>query len=168
MSDGTATLRFLDPNTLAETRRITVRDKGRPLYDLNELEYVVDGPHVAQPPPAVKPKESPSPPAVKSKESPPRAGVPHADSDSQPGAAGPQIFANIWQSDTIVVIDPDTGRVTGRLDLSALYPRPRGSEAVLNGIAFLPQSRHLLITGKLWPKLYEIELTPAPAAKGQQ
>ena len=158
MSDGTATLRFLDPNTLAETRRVTVRDSGRDVRQLNELEYVADGPHVAQPPPAVK-----------SKESPPRAGVPHAetgvDSDSQPRAAGPQLFANIWGTDSIVVIDPANGQVTGWLDLTHLWPlsdRP-SNEFVLNGIACLPKSNHLLITGKCWPKLYEIELIARPS-----
>jgi glutamine cyclotransferase len=130
MSDGSATLRFLDPNTLAETRRVTVCEDGRDVTLLNELEYV------APPPPGL------------------------ADSDSQPRAAGPQIFANIWGSDSIVVIDPATGRVTGWLDLTYLWPladRP-SPEFVLNGIAYLPHSGHLLITGKCWPRLYEIEL----------
>jgi len=143
MSDGTANLRFLDPNTLTETRRVTVRDNGRNVTLLNELEYVADGPHVAQPPPAVKPKGSP-----------PRAGVPHAEK-----GAG-LIFANILYSDFIVIIDPGTGQVTGRLDLTYLWPlsnRP-SPEFVLNGIAWLPKSNHLLITGKCWPKLYEIQL----------
>lgn len=158
MSDGTAALRFLDPNTLTETHRVTVRENGRDISALNELEYVADGPHVAQPPPAVK-----------SEESPPRAGVPHADSDSQPRAAGPQIFANIWGTDSIVVIDPNTGQVTGRLDLTYLWPvsdRP-SPEFVLNGIAWLPKSGHLLITGKCWPKLYEIEIIEPPPTSQQ-
>jgi glutaminyl-peptide cyclotransferase len=140
MSDGTATLRFLDPNTLAETRRVTVRDGGHDVTLLNELEYVA----------------------------PPPSGV--VDSDSQPRAAGPQIFANIWGSDAIVIIDPNTGRVTARLDLTYLWPisdRP-SPEFVLNGIAYLPKSNHLLITGKCWPKLYEIELTPGLTADGQR
>jgi len=144
MSDGTATLRFLDPNTLAETHRVTVRDNGQDITELNELEYVPDGPHGAQPPPAVN-----------SEESPPRAGVPHAEQ-----GAG-RLFANIWYSDSIVVIDPATGQVTGWLDLTYLWPaasRP-SDQFVLNGIAWLPKSNHLLITGKCWPKLYEIELT---------
>jgi glutamine cyclotransferase len=64
LSDGTSTLRFLDPNTYAETGRIEVRDQGRPVPYINELEFIADGPPVAQPP------------AVKSEESPPRAGVP--------------------------------------------------------------------------------------------
>jgi glutamine cyclotransferase len=131
MSDGTAALRFLDPNTLAGTRRVTVRDSGREVTQLNELEYVA----------------------------PPPSGV--VDSDAQPRAAGPQIFANIWGTDSIVVIDPASGQVTGWLDLTHLWPisdRP-SPEFVLNGIAYLPKSGHLLITGKCWPKLYEIELT---------
>ncbi len=126
-SDGTAILRFLDPNTFVETGRIEVRDEGRPVQGLNELEYVA----------------------------PPPSGV----IDSQPGAAGPQVYANVWPTDEIVIIDPKTGRVTGRLDLSALYPRPEDSEAVLNGIAWIPETNRLLVTGKLWPKIYEIELT---------
>jgi len=84
-------------------------------------------------------------------------------SDSQPGAAGPQVFANVWPTDQIIVIDPKSGQVTGRLDLSTLYPRPEDSEAVLNGIAWIPKTKHLLVTGKLWPKVYEIELVePSP------
>jgi glutamine cyclotransferase len=136
LSDGTATLRLLDPNTCAETGRLVVRDHGRPVASLNELEYV------AQPPPAVK-----------SEESPPRAGVPQ-------GQAGPRIFANIWPTDQIVILDPETGRVTGRIDLSGLWtpPEDEQGEAVLNGIACLPETKHFLVTGKLWPRLYEIEL----------
>ncbi|MBP7053072.1 MAG: glutaminyl-peptide cyclotransferase [Phycisphaerae bacterium] len=145
-SDGTATLRFLDPNTFVETGRIEVRDQGRPVRGLNELEYV------ASPPSGV----------IDEYVAPPPSGV----IDSQPGAAGPQgfeagpqVFANVWPTDMIVVIDPKTGRVTGRLDLSRLYPRPEDSENVLNGIAWIPETKHLLVTGKLWPKVYEIELT---------
>ncbi len=117
MSDGTATLRFLDPNTLAETRRATVREDDRDVSLLNELEFI------------------------------------HG-----------RVFANIWSSDSIVMIDPTTGQVTGRLDLAWLWPlsdRP-SPEFVLNGIAYIPKSGHLLITGKCWPRLYEIELSPLP------
>jgi glutaminyl-peptide cyclotransferase len=112
-SDGTATLRFLDPNTYAETGRVDVRDGDQPVSGLNELEFI--------------------------------AGL---------------VFANVWPTDRIVAIDPGTGRVRGWLDLSALYPRPDDSEDVLNGIAYMPETGRLLVTGKLWPKLYEIELTP--------
>ena len=154
MSDGTATLRFLDPNTFAETCRITVRDEGRPLYDLNELEFIPD---------ETKPSSQLTVPSPQF----PANSQPTTDNHQPAGGSHGSIFANIWQSDSIVVIDPDTGRVTGRLDLSTLYPRSYGSDAVLNGIAFLPQSRHLLLTGKLWPKLYEIELIKQPPASQQ-
>jgi glutamine cyclotransferase len=142
LSDGTATLRFLDPNTYAETGRLEVRDQGRPVERINELEFIPDDPHVAQPPPAMK-----------SEESPPRAGVPQVQSEGS-------IYANIWQTDRIAIIDPQTGRVTGWINLSGLYTPPANEreEAVLNGIAYLPQTRHLLVTGKLWPRIYEIEL----------
>ncbi|MCX5643103.1 MAG: glutaminyl-peptide cyclotransferase [Phycisphaerae bacterium] len=113
LSDGTAILHFLDPNTYAETGRLQVRDQGRPVPNLNELEFI-DG----------------------------------------------VVYANIWQTDRIAIIDPKTGRVTGWIDLSGLYtpPAEEEGEAVLNGIAYLPQTRHLLVTGKLWPRMYEIEL----------
>jgi len=149
MSDGTATLRFLDPNTFAETRRITVRDEGRPINDLNELEFIPDETELS------------SQLTVPSSQSPANS-QPTTDNRQLARGSHGSIFANIWYSDSVVAIDPETGRVTGRLDLSALYPRPYGSEAVLNGIAFLPQSRHLLVTGKLWPRIYEIELSPPP------
>jgi glutamine cyclotransferase len=142
LSDGTATLHLLDPNTYAETGRLEVADRGRPIRGLNELEFVPESPPVAQPPPAVN-----------SEGSPPRAGVPQG-----------LLFANIWPTDHIVVICPKTGRVTGWLDLTGLYAGagPRHSDAVLNGIAYMPETRHLLVTGKLWPRLYEIELEPPP------
>lgn len=144
-SDGTAKLRFLDPNTFTETGRIDVRDRGRPVRGLNELEFIPDMTHVAQPP---------SP--VNSEESPPRAEAP------QVNATTGLIFANVWPTDHIVIIDPKTGRVTGRLDLASLHPHSDDSEDVLNGIAYLPESRHLLVTGKLWPRMYEIEIASQP------
>ncbi len=74
------------------------------------------------------------------------------------------VFANIWLSDRIARIDPTTGAVTGWLDLSALkqqagISRQREAEgAVLNGIAYRPETGTLLVTGKWWPKLFEIRL----------
>jgi glutamine cyclotransferase len=112
MSDGTATLRWLDPETFRETARITVTDRGAPIEYLNELE-VIKG----------------------------------------------EIYANIWSSDRIAIIDPGSGRVTGWVDLSGLLPAvDRAGVDVLNGIAYDPASSRLFVTGKLWPTLFEIRL----------
>ncbi|HEY0897449.1 MAG TPA: glutaminyl-peptide cyclotransferase [Sphingobacteriaceae bacterium] len=71
-----------------------------------------------------------------------------------------RIFANVYQTDMIVVIDPRTGAVTGQIDLSGLYPadtRNAGAD-VLNGIAYDPGSGALYVTGKKWDKLFQIRL----------
>ncbi len=125
LSDGTATLRLLDPNTFAETGRVEVRDRDRPVRRINELEFIAD--------------------------------------PEQPCGDG-RIYANIWPTDYIAIIHPKTGRVTGWIDLTGLYTAAngRGSEDVPNGIAYIPETKHLLVTGKLWPKLYEIDLVDRP------
>jgi glutaminyl-peptide cyclotransferase len=70
-----------------------------------------------------------------------------------------EIFANIWQTDRVVRIDPITGQVLGWLDLSGLLtPEERATADVLNGIAYQPAGERLFVTGKLWPKLFEIRL----------
>ena len=113
MSDGSDSLRFLDPATFDERRRLKVTAAGVPLRALNELEYVKG-----------------------------------------------EIFANVWQTDYIARIDPKTGRVTGWVDLQGLLPaRDRASTDVLNGIAYDAAGDRLFITGKLWPRLFEITLT---------
>ena len=73
-----------------------------------------------------------------------------------------EIFANIWQTDDIIRIDPETGEVLGWIGLSGLLPEEeRTAETnVLNGIAFDPDANRLFVTGKLWPKVYEIRLVP--------
>ena len=73
-----------------------------------------------------------------------------------------QIYANIWHSDRIVRISPATGRVLGWIDLSGLLPQSERSspEAVLNGIAYDSVHDRLFVTGKLWPKLFEIKVVP--------
>ena len=73
-----------------------------------------------------------------------------------------QIFANVFLRDYIVRISPGSGQVTGVLDLSQLHPRRnwRTSEDVLNGIAYDAESDRLFVTGKNWPKLFEIRLLP--------
>lgn len=114
MSDGTAQLRFWDPETLAELGRLNVTDRGEPVVHLNELEWVKG-----------------------------------------------EIFANIWLTDRIARIDPATGRVTGWIDLTGLLPpgdRIPGYTDVLNGIAYDAQRDRLFVTGKRWPKLFEIKI----------
>lgn len=70
-----------------------------------------------------------------------------------------RIYANVWQQDIILEIDPVTGQVTGEVDLSELAVQHNvNQEAVLNGIAYNARNRTLLVTGKLWPVLYEIKL----------
>ncbi len=118
LSDGTATLRFFDPDTFHELRRVNVKDNGKPVTELNELEYI------------------------------------HGE-----------IYANIWHADRIARISPATGRVIGWIDLKGLMPRSQLSddEAVLNGIAYDAVHERLLVTGKLWPKIFEIALVPEKA-----
>ena len=117
MSDGSAQLRFLDPATLKETGRVTVRDGGAPVEHLNELEYVKG-----------------------------------------------EVFANVWLTDRIVRISPKDGRVTGWIDLAGLLTPAERSEVqraggVLNGIAYDAAGDRLFVTGKLWPRVFEIKLT---------
>lgn len=74
--------------------------------------------------------------------------------------AGGEIYANIYQTDEIVRISPESGAVTGSLDLSALRKQlPNSSRAeAMNGIALDPATGHLIVTGKLWPKMFEIKI----------
>lgn len=74
--------------------------------------------------------------------------------------ANEKIYANIWMTNQIVVIDAKTGKVEKRIDLSELVPEStkENIEAVANGIAYEPNSKKLLVTGKLWPKMYFINL----------
>ena len=113
MSDGSAELRFWDPETLKETGRITVTDEGQPVRDLNELEWVKG-----------------------------------------------EIYANVWQTDRIARIDPASGKVVGWIDLTGLLsPADRSSLTdVLNGIAWDDKGGRLFVTGKRWPKLFQIRL----------
>jgi len=70
-----------------------------------------------------------------------------------------EIFANVWQTDTIARIAPDTGKVTGYIDLRGLLsPAERAHTDVLNGIAYDAARDRLFVTGKWWPKLFEIRL----------
>jgi glutaminyl-peptide cyclotransferase len=74
-----------------------------------------------------------------------------------------EVFANVWQTDRIVRISPKTGRVTGWIDLGGLLsPREAQNVDWLNGIAYDAASDRLFVTGKLWPKLFEIVIVPKP------
>lgn len=74
-----------------------------------------------------------------------------------------QIYANVWPTERIARISPKTGRVIGWIDLRGLLPQQDNvmQVDVLNGIAYDKEKRRLLVTGKLWPKLFEIKLIPA-------
>jgi glutamine cyclotransferase len=114
MSDGTAQLRWLNPLTLKEQHRIQVSVRGRPVDQLNELEWVKG-----------------------------------------------EVWANIWQTNLIARIDPASGKVTGFIDLSGLlseHDKIASHADVLNGIAYDAASDRVFVTGKLWPRLYEIQL----------
>jgi len=117
LSDGTATLHFLDPESFETLRSVEVRNARGPVSMLNELEWV--------------------------------EGV---------------ILANVWQQDVIVEVDPATGAVRRELDFGPLVAREgkQGPDAVLNGIAYDPGTRRLFVTGKLWSRVYEVELTGGP------
>ncbi|MEM8561223.1 MAG: glutaminyl-peptide cyclotransferase [Pseudomonadota bacterium] len=77
-----------------------------------------------------------------------------------------RIWANVWQTDRIVMIDPDTGVVDGVVNLKGLLPIPerRGDTDVLNGIALNPADGGIWVTGKHWPWMYRIELVPVSTA----
>lgn len=112
MSDGTPTLRFLDPTTFAEMSRVSVQADSLLVAGLNELEFV-EG----------------------------------------------EIYANVWLTDRIAIITPETGRVRAWIDLAELLPaEDRPSADVLNGIAYDDAGDRLFVTGKFWPSLFEIEL----------
>lgn len=119
MSDGTANLYFMNPETFEMTGRMEIIDKNGPVTRLNELEYIRG-----------------------------------------------DIYANVWQTDNIAIIDPETGRVKGWINLANLSKLAGGDKATktLNGIAYDKDTDRLFVTGKLWPKIYEIDLIPLTPA----
>jgi glutamine cyclotransferase len=74
---------------------------------------------------------------------------------------GSEIYANVWQRNEILRIDRKSGRVTATIDASGLLSRSEALRAdVLNGIAYKPESKTFLLTGKRWPHVFEVELVP--------
>jgi len=71
-----------------------------------------------------------------------------------------EVWANVWKKDYIARIDPASGEVLGFVDLAGIFDRRSipNEDAVLNGIAYDPAEKRLFVTGKLWPKLFEIEV----------
>lgn len=113
MSDGTYNLTYLDPNSLAVTKTLPVRENGYAKEQLNELEYIKGF-----------------------------------------------IYANIWQTSEIVKIDPSNGNIVAKMDLGSLATdaKTKYNKALeMNGIAFDSTSNKVYITGKMWPKVYEID-----------
>jgi glutamine cyclotransferase len=116
MSDGTSDLRVLKPDSLAESSRIHVTCDGKPVKNINELEWVKG-----------------------------------------------EIYANIWLTNVIVRIDPASGKVVGLVDLTdltALAGSHGDAIDVPNGIAYDAADDRLFVTGKLWPALYQVTLSP--------
>lgn len=115
LSDGSDQLFFIDPATFQPVRQLAVKIEDRPVYQLNELEYI-----------------------------------------------NGEVWANVWMSQQLVRINPETGQVTAVVDLTGLVDQTQtgGSEAVLNGIAWNAATEQLFVTGKLWSHLFEIELVP--------
>jgi len=81
-----------------------------------------------------------------------------------------EIYANIWQTERIARIDPLTGQVTGWIDLKGILSPEDHSETVdvLNGIAYDTKNDRLFVTGKFWPKLFEIELIGQGTAESKE
>ncbi len=72
------------------------------------------------------------------------------------------VYANVWQTEEIVIIDSGTGRVVGQIDASSLLDHLGSTDGidVLNGIAYDPEDRSFYLTGKLWPAIFQVRLTP--------
>jgi glutaminyl-peptide cyclotransferase len=78
---------------------------------------------------------------------------------------GNKLYENVWHTDNILEIDKTNGQVTAVIDASGLLTPPEaqaaGTEGVLNGIAYDPQKQDFIITGKLWPWMFEVQFVPA-------
>lgn len=74
-----------------------------------------------------------------------------------------KIYANIWTSSNIAVIDPETGKVLAFIDASEVVKQGKGNGEVLNGIAWSKMNKKTFLTGKYWPKLFEVKINKSPA-----
>jgi len=94
------------------------------------------------------------------------AGIPVRDLNELEWVNG-EIYANVWQTDFVARISPTSGRVLGWIDLSGLLSpaEERSRVDVLNGIAYDSARNRLFVTGKLWPKLFEIQVVSGSAPK---
>ena len=132
MSDGSDKLYYLDPDSFEKVRTLKVTDNGKPIHNINEMEYIKD-----------------------------------------------EIWANVWPTDRIVRISPKDGKVLGWIECKALLSEedksqigwslikgvqnpsiPLDQEACLNGIAYDSINDRIFVTGKLWPKMFEIKIIP--------
>lgn len=78
-----------------------------------------------------------------------------------------EVWANVWFSNNIYIINPETGVVRGIVDLTGLYKPKSDSQDVLNGIAYDPVKKEVYVTGKMWPWLYKIEVIKKQAVKDE-
>ena len=72
------------------------------------------------------------------------------------------VYANIYTTNLVAVIDPENGKVMATIDATELVERGKGNGQVLNGIAYNSSNRKTYMTGKFWPKLFEIEVLKTP------
>jgi glutamine cyclotransferase len=114
MSDGSANLYFLNPETFEKTGQVEVHDGNVSVTKLNELEYI-----------------------------------------------NGEVYANVWLTNKIVIVNPNTGQVTGWIDLTGIYTPTGDSNNVLNGIAYDAENNRLFVTGKRWSQLFQIKLIEA-------
>lgn len=69
------------------------------------------------------------------------------------------LYANVWMSNMVAVIDPNNGRVIATIDATELVKKGKGNGEVLNGIAYNPKSRKIYLTGKYWPSIFEVQIS---------
>jgi glutamine cyclotransferase len=135
LSDGTYSIKFLDPETFKTVRTILVKkEDGTPVYHLNELEFVKGEIW---------------------------ANIWHSENTSTQNEHG--FLPNLGKPNYIARIDPSSGRVVGWIDLANISPEDvEDSENTLNGIAYDAAGDRIFVTGKNWKKLFEIKLKPKP------